>query len=68
MKDATRSSMSLIAVGLFMILFGITLLFLVATQWVLWVSQIMLTGMAIIIIISLILIAIGVLLIIKFIT
>ncbi|MHA1933184.1 MAG: hypothetical protein ACW96X_11620 [Promethearchaeota archaeon] len=68
MKDATRSSMSLIAVDLFIIAFGIVLLSLVITQWALWVPQLMLTGMVIIIIISLILIAIGFILIKKFIT
>ena len=68
MKDATRSSFALIGAGLFIIAFGIMLLALVATQWDLWIGQLMLSGMAIIIAISVVLIIIGVFLIIKFIT
>jgi len=67
MKDSTKSSLVLIGVGLFMIAFGVILLSLVITQWDVWVDQLMLTGMAIIIIVSVILIAIGLYLIIKFI-
>ncbi len=67
MKDSTKSSLVLIGVGLFMIAFGVILLSLVITQWDVWVDQLKLTGMAIIIIVSVILIAIGLYLIIKFI-
>ncbi|MFX1375731.1 MAG: hypothetical protein ACFFA0_07965 [Promethearchaeota archaeon] len=68
MKDSTRSSYALIGVGLFIIACGIMLLSLVITQWDLWIDQLMLSGMAIIIIISIVLILIGIFLIIKFIT
>jgi hypothetical protein len=68
MKDATKSSFVLIGVGLFMIAFGIMLLALIGTQWDAWIGQLMLSGMAIIIGISIVLIIIGVVLIIKFIT
>jgi hypothetical protein len=68
MKDGTRSSFALIGVGLFLIAFGIMLFALIITQWDVWVAQLMLSGMAIIIVIAMVLIIIGVLLIIKFIT
>lgn len=68
MKDATKSSFVLIGVGLFMIAFGIMLLALIGTQWDAWIGKLMLSGMAIIIGISIVLIIIGVVLIIKFIT
>ena len=67
MKDSTKSSFVLIGVGLFMIVFGVILLFITITQWDAGVAQLKLTGMAIIIIVSVILIAIGLYLIIKFI-
>jgi len=50
-----------------MIAFGVILLSIVITQWDAGVAQLKLTGMAIIILISVILIAIGLYLIIKFI-
>lgn len=67
MKDSTKSSLVLVGAGLFMIAFGVILLSLVITQWGVWIAQLELIGMAIIIIISVILIAIGLFLIIKFI-
>ena len=67
MKDSTKSSLVLIGIGLFMIAFGIILLSIVITQWDMGIAQLKLTGMAIIIIVSVILIAIGLYLIIKFI-
>jgi uncharacterized membrane protein YidH (DUF202 family) len=66
MKDGTRSSFALIGAGLFIIAFGIMLLALIITQWDAWVAQLMLSGMAIIIVIAVVLIIIGVFLIIKF--
>ena len=63
-----KLSLFLILVGLFMIAIGILLLFLVITEWEVWIAQLTLTGMTIIIIISVLLITIGVFLIIKFIT
>ena len=68
MKDSTRSSYALIGASIFVIAFGIMLLTLAITQWDAWVAQLMLSGMAIIIVIAVVLIIIGVLLIIKFIT
>ena len=68
MKDGTRSSFALIGVGLFLIAFGIMLFALLITQWDAWVAQLMLSGMAIIIVIAVVLIIIGIFLIIKFIT
>lgn len=67
MKDSTKSSLVLIGIGLFMIAFGVILLSIVITQWDMGIAQLKLTGMAIIIIVSVILIAIGLYLIIKFI-
>ena len=67
MKDSTRSSFALIGAGLFLIAFGIMVLAIVAIQWDAWIAQVMLSGMAIIISISVILIIIGLFLIIKFI-
>ena len=67
MKDSTKSSFVLIGVGLFMIAFGVILLSITIIQWDAGIVQLKLTGMAIIIIVSIILIAIGLYLIIKFI-
>jgi len=67
MKDSTKSSFVLIGVGLFMIAFGVILLYITIIQWDAGIVQLKLTGMAIIIIVSVILIAIGLYLIIKFI-
>jgi len=68
MKKSMKLSVILILVGLFMILVGFLLIFLVIMEWEVWIVQLALTGMIIIIIVSVILIAIGVFIIIKFIT
>ena len=67
MKDSTKSSYVLIAVGLFMIAFGVILLAIVITNWDVGIANLKPTGMAITIIVSVVLIAIGLFLIIKFI-
>jgi len=67
MKDSTKSSFVLIGVGLFMIAFGFILLSITIIQWDAGIVQLKLTGMAIIILVSVLLIAIGLYLIIKFI-
>ena len=67
MKDSTKSSYVLIAVGLFMIAFGVILLAIVITNWDVGIANLKPTGMTITIIVSLVLIGIGLFLIIKFI-
>ncbi|MFX1345804.1 MAG: hypothetical protein ACFFAI_11910 [Promethearchaeota archaeon] len=67
MKDSTRSSFVLIGAGLIMIAFGIIILFITIIQWDAGIANLKPTGMAIIIGVSIALIAIGLFLIIKFI-
>ena len=67
MKDSTKSSFVLIGIGLFMIAFGVILLAITITEWDVGIANLKPTGMAIIILVSVILIAIGLFLIIKFI-
>jgi hypothetical protein len=67
MKDSTKSSFVIIAVGLVMIAFSIMLLLLAITQWNIWLSELKPSGMAIIIVVCVVLIIVGVFLIIKFI-
>ena len=63
-----KLSLILILVGLFMIAIGILFLSLAITEWDAWITQLTPTGMAIIIIISVLLIVIAIFLAIKFIT
>ncbi|MFW9876171.1 MAG: hypothetical protein ACFFG0_23970 [Candidatus Thorarchaeota archaeon] len=67
MKDSTRSSLFIVGIGLFIMAFGAILLSLVITQWDDWIPQLELTGMSVLIIVSVILIIIGLFLTIKFI-
>ena len=63
-----KLSIILIVFGLFMIAVGFLLIFLVIMEWDVWIAQLALTGMIIIIIVAVLLIAIGVFIIIKYIT
>jgi hypothetical protein len=67
MKDSTKSSFVLIGAGLIMIAFGIILLFISIIQWESVIDNLKPAGVAIIILVSIALIAIGLFLIIKFI-
>ena len=68
MTKSMKLSIILIVAGLFMIAVGLLLIFLVIMEWEVWIVQLALTGMIIIILVSVLLIAIGVFIIIKYIT
>ena len=68
MTKSMKLSVILIVAGLFMIAVGLLLIFLVIMEWEVWIVQLALTGMIIIILVSVLLIAIGVFIIIKYIT